>query len=143
MSNIYEVKGNLFSCKYIFMPNVAIAHCVSADYALGAGFAREIENRYSIRNKLKQIGSGVYPDSIYCDSIINIVTKQNYWNKPTYETFTLALIKTLSVCKEHNVKLLIMPRIGCGLDKLDWDKCREIIKNELVDNGIDCIVYSL
>lgn len=33
-------------------------------------------------------------------------------------------------CNRHNVKYLAMPKIGCGLDKLQWGKVEEIILEE-------------
>lgn len=34
-----------------------------------------------------------------------------------------------------------MPRIGSGLDKLDWNECRRYIQEILVDGGINVEVY--
>lgn len=33
-----------------------------------------------------------------------------------------------------------MPKIGCGLDKLEWDKVEEIIKETFKDCDIDILV---
>lgn len=34
-------------------------------------------------------------------------------------------------CEEQRVKKLAIPRIGCGLDRLEWEKVRDLIKEEV------------
>ena len=93
-----------------------MAHCISADYALGAGIAKDVECRYSVRNQLKRLNRRLCPDCIAVGNILNIVTKPRYWDKPTYESFTKALIYTKEVCKKLGINHIVMPKIGCGLD---------------------------
>ena len=67
-----EKKGNLFNLnndKYFF------AHCISADYNLGAGIAVEFQKRIKLRSALKNIGSRTYPELITINHIFNLVTK--------------------------------------------------------------------
>ena len=46
---IKEIKKDLFT-----MPNdYALAHCISADFALGAGIAKEFDKRFDARKKNK------------------------------------------------------------------------------------------
>lgn len=73
-----EIKGDLFQSEYLKDKETRILHCISADYALGAGFAREIESRYHIKEYLKIVGKHNFPEVIAVDNIINMVTKQNY-----------------------------------------------------------------
>lgn len=143
MAELIELYGDLFQSQYLNQPNTAILHCVSADYALGAGIAAQIESRYHVRNILKSTNRYQYPDCILVNGILNMVTKANYWNKPTYANFELALELVLNVCMQVGITTIIMPRIGCGLDKLDWEHCRNMIITNLVNNGITCLVYSL
>ena len=44
------------------------------------------------------------------------------------------------VCKANNIKKVAMPVIGCGLDKLKWDKVSKIIKNIFKDIDIEILV---
>ena len=45
---IKEIKKDLFT-----MPNdYALAHCISADFALGAGIAKEFDKRFNCRKRL-------------------------------------------------------------------------------------------
>ena len=141
MASFVEINGDIFKSEFIGNPNTAILHCVSSDYALGAGIAKEIEARFKVRNTLKDLNRHFYPDCILVNGIMNMVTKDKYWNKPTYDSFDTALEIACGLCHKCGIDTLIMPRIGSGLDKLDWEICREMIKSRLVNNSINCIVY--
>lgn len=134
-----EKKANLFN----FEKEYALAHCISSDYALGAGIAVDFNKKYHLKNNLQQVGSGIYPDCIYINGIFNLVTKKKYWNKPTYDS----LEKSLRMMKEQAIKLNIlkiaMPKIGCGLDRLQWPQVREIIKKVFEDSDIEILICNL
>lgn len=137
-------KGNLFDLdnnKYTF------AHCISLDCAMGAGIAKQFVKNYPhmreiLQNTIKEHHIN-YPTAIaYIDNenstkvdVINLITKANYWNKPTYETLEGALMKAKSLCIYHDVRYLAMPKIGSGLDKLQWNKVEEMIKG--IFRGLD------
>jgi len=65
--------------------------------------------------------------------IYYLITKEYSNSKPTYSTITAAIKKLRDFIITHGVKLLAIPRIGCGLDKLDWSIVRGIIVNEFQD----------
>lgn len=44
---------------------------------------------------------------------------------------------------QHNVAAIAMPRIGCGLDGLVWDRVREILTDVYKDTDIKISVYSI
>lgn len=44
------------------------------------------------------------------------------------------------VCKANNINKVAMPRIGCGLDRLEWDKVSEIIQDVFKDTNIEILV---
>ena len=46
-------------------------------------------------------------------------------------------------CEENNVKALALPKIGCGLDKLSWDKVSEMVRSIFREVEIDITVYYL
>ena len=138
MAGYSERPGNVFN--YV-QPAKPLAHCISSDYALGAGIAKQVEARYHIRNRLMGTARYLYPDCIITGEVVNIVTKDKYWNKPTYQSFQEALKITRDLCLKYNITTLVMPRIGSGLDKLDWNECRRYIQEILVDGGINVEVY--
>lgn len=132
-------KRNLFDVprKYLF------AHCISADFTLGAGVAKTFNKTFDMRNKLlKQ-----YPDFEYVkgeallvDGVYNLVTKNRYWEKPTYSSLNSALEDLREQVIDNHVEYLAMPKIGCGLDKLDWDIVYNMIVDTFDDLDIDILI---
>lgn len=134
-----EEKRDLFSVPEEYF----LAHCISADYALGAGIAAEFQRRFHLRSHLNEIGGHIYPDCIRFGRIFNLVTKNNYWNKPTYESLTVAIRMMKAQCELTKIQKLAMPKIGCGLDRLQWGRVMEILKAEFADTDIEILVCSL
>lgn len=133
-----EIYGDLFEsdAKYL-------AHCVSSDYALGAGIAVQFAKRYNMRNKLKAVGTHKYPDAILIDNVFNLVTKNKYWMKPTLQTLRESLIMMRAICVAKGIKDIAMPKIGAGLDRLAWMHVSEIIKDVFKNTDIRIRVYIL
>lgn len=141
-----EKKGNLFELdgKY------TLVHCISEDCAMGAGIAVEFKKRFGMKSYLLetiQQAPKYYPCAIFYpfgkQKVINMITKKKYWNKPTYESFVIALKEVRDICIGREIKYLAMPKIGCGLDKLQWEKVREIIKEIFKDIEIEIEVRYL
>ena len=132
----HEEKLNLFSIDDSYY----IAHCISADFALGAGIAKEIDKRFNTRAKLFYKfpdGFEYYLDEnntngecILTDRVLNLVTKRKYYDKPTYKSMDQALTMMREVCIHNNITKVAMPTIGCGLDRLSWNRVRDIIINK-------------
>ena len=148
---ITEVKQDLFE------PGIhgIFAHCISADFALGAGIAREFAKRHvkdslnSLYNDFTWVDHGIalytYMPETY--GVYNLVTKEHYFDKPTYKSLKEALVSmkeqiecsSLYACSDEPIKI-VMPKIGCGLDKLDWSKVKLIIKETFCGMDVDIIV---
>ena len=124
---INEIKGNLFDS------SDCLAHCVSRDFSMSAGIAVRFSNLFGGKDELKNqnvnIGevAWLYRNDRY---IYYLVTKENYWNKPTYDNFRTSIRNLFILCVKHDVKSLSIPKLGCGLDKLQWDKVKQIIIEE-------------
>ena len=142
-----EKKMNLFEVSKDYY----LAHCISDDFVLGKGIAVEFNKRYQMRKKLKKLypdleGTNFHLGGVGCiliDNVFNLVTKEKYYYKSTYETLERAITSMVSQCIELNVKKLAIPKIGCVLDRLEWDKVREIIKEAFADTDIEILVCSL
>lgn len=138
-----EIKGDLFSVPEYYY----LAHCVSADFALGAGIAKQFDELYNMRYKLNEY----YTDQKYqcvgralmVGKVFNLVTKQRYWQKPTYDTLHKSLMALKLHCMKLDIKKLAMPKIAAGLDRLEWNKVSEIIKEAFGDMDIEIRVYVL
>lgn len=138
-----------------------LVHCIDATARMGAGIAREF-TRLGIKDALiKSRGtSGSTHNRSYFDgkgycifvttekcpwTVANLVTKARHYEKPTYKTIKDALhdLKCGLLSCYPNVKHIGMPLIGCGLDKLEWSKVSEIIKNQFADTDIEITVCKL
>lgn len=126
-----------------------LVHCISADLAMGAGIAKEFAKR-GVKAQLQrgyqdiEVGDCLVSNTTGWRAELNLVTKEKYWQKPTYETMRMALEDAEFLCCEgtmndENVKLA-MPRIGCGLDKLEWSKVKAIIAEVFVDTDVEILV---
>lgn len=136
-----EIKKDLFT----MTDNYYLAHCISSDAKMGAGIAVEFKKRFklaSLQEMAKQ--SPLEIGKCYkAGRALNLVTKSKYWHKPTYESLTQAVVSMRDVCLEEGITALAMPQIGCGLDKLQWGKVREIIKEVFEDTEVDIVVCTL
>lgn len=74
--------------------------------------------------------------------IYYLVTKKYSTDKPLFENLVCALEKMRNHCAEHSVKRLAMPRIGCGLDRLEWRDVKPKIEEVFSDLDISITVYN-
>lgn len=118
-----------------------LAHCINASYVLGRGIAAQFEEKYNMSEKLRQehpiraVGMALKIDNVY-----NLVTKERHYNKPKRMDLQMALNDMKWQMKYNNEKLLAMPRIGCGLDRLHWEDVKPMIERTFNDTGIDILI---
>lgn len=124
-----------------------LAHCISADFAMGAGIAKEFVNRFNVRQEtLDRYPKDVWNGHGYClpltphIPVYNLVTKQRYYHKPTYETLGDALLELKERVKDDKVTKLAMPLIGCGLDRLNWYQVCNMIQQIFADTDIEILI---
>jgi O-acetyl-ADP-ribose deacetylase (regulator of RNase III) len=129
-----------------------LAHCISADFGMGKGIVVEFNKRFDLKKKLQSR----YPDYISqynhhriggdCileGRVLNLITKERYFHKPTIITMRLALQKMKKLCIDNNITKIAMPTIGAGLDRLAWSNVSEQIKQIFDDTGIEILVCKL
>jgi hypothetical protein len=121
------------------------AHCISSDCAMGAGIAVDFQKKFHLRNYLLSFPEcrRKPPTIIYYNRVFNLITKAKYWHKPTYESLMQCLVELKKQCIDTEVKYLAMPKIGCGLDRLQWGKVKEIIEQVFSDTEIEILVCYL
>ena len=144
-----EEVGNLFTAP----EGSYLAHCISADFAMGKGIATEFVQRYDEKAILmkrypeflaiyrKLCGKGQYGTCIVDGRICNLVTKERYWQKPTLQSLKDALL--ILKKKVPRDASIAMPMIGAGLDRLPWEKVREILQEVFQDTDVQITVYAL
>ncbi|XP_003207600.1 ADP-ribose glycohydrolase OARD1 isoform X1 [Meleagris gallopavo] len=136
------VKGDLFSCP----PTDALAHCISEDCRMGAGIAVLFKKKFGgvqeLLDQQKKTGevAVLQRDDRY---IYYLITKKKVSHKPTYEDMRKSLEAMKTHCLNNGVTDISMPKIGCGLDRLDWDKVSAILGEVFEDTDIKITVYTL
>lgn len=137
---IKTIKGNLFDAPRGFY----LAHCISADFALGAGIAVQFNDRYNMRYRLREMYEhGEVGKAIMIDEVFNLVTKERAYDKPTYDSLRDALWNMRECMQSYAIDKIAMPRIGCGLDRLDWDRVYDIIADTFADLDVEILIYEL
>ena len=143
---IREEKRDLFTVPQGYY----LAHCISGDYALGAGIAKQFVEVYNMRFKLHK--NFPIPDgdkfanvgeALLVDNVFNLVTKARCFHKPTYDTLYDTLVDMRDQCEELDITKLAIPYIGCGLDRLQWDNVKDVIEDVFEDTDIEILVCSL
>lgn len=142
-----EEKGDLFAAE--MLSNYALCHCISSDFALGAGIAKEFA-KMGVKKALCENFPKQWQGRGYClitvtngVTVANLVTKERYFYKPTLETLRQALENLRKQALEMKLTRIAMPKIGCGLDKLEWTVVREIIRDVFADTDIEILVRSI
>lgn len=136
-----EIQMDLFSVSEEYY----LAHCISSDYVMGGGIAVPFNKKFNLKQQFSHIDPKLleHPTCILLGRVFNLITKKNVWHKPTYETLKQSLIKMRDICNEKNIQKIAMPKIGCGIDKLEWPKVSEIIKEIFSKFNIEILVCYL
>ena len=134
-----EIEGDLFSSKG------CLAHCVSADFHMGVGVAKQVKTRYpttypkDVNHKRQPVfAQWIEGERRY---VYHLVTKQRYFEKPTYESVKTSLQQMRTHAEWSGVHRISMPRMGCGLDKLNWSEIRSLIKDVFKGSHVAITVY--
>lgn len=113
-------------------PDVWFVQCISADFACGKGIAIEFNKRFSTKQELlKYYRPDVWNGKGYClvtSHVLNLVTKAKYYMKPSEKTMRTALKELRNIVITYGIKSIAMPKIGCGLDRMDWEVVRSFIQ---------------
>lgn len=141
-----EIKIDLFEYEPTTQ-NFYYLHCISRDFALGLGIAKSFRNKFNLTKEVLTKGI-IFNNLSLTSNVFNLITKSKYWQKPTYDSLRNALInvkKTIFALNGNNTKdiQLIMPKIGCGLDKLMWKNVKNIIKEVFDDTELDIVICYL
>ncbi|XP_049766802.1 uncharacterized protein LOC126100257 isoform X2 [Schistocerca cancellata] len=138
---VTEIYGDLFNAP----ADYSLAHCVAEDMRMGSGIAvtfrqmfRRVEELLDQRKRQGQVAV-LELDGRF---IYYLVTKPESNGKPTMETLERSLVAMRQHVIENNVKNLAMPRIGCGLDRLEWRRVKPLIESIFTGTGAQITVYN-
>ena len=126
-----------------------LCHCIARDFRANRGIAKEFNKRYNLINTLNYLRNNNLLDTKDKNCIIvnlnnvkicNLITKNITYNKPTYETFSLAITELKNEIEKLKINKIAMPGlIGCGLDRLDKKKVHQIVYDLLKDLDLEII----
>lgn len=132
-----EERGDLFA-EEIISSGYALCHCISSDFALGAGIAKQFA-KMGVKKQLCEKFPKQWNGRGYClitetNGVVvgNMVTKERYFHKPTLETLRQSLEDFRESALELKLLKIAMPKIGCGLDRLEWLDVRKIVQEVLL-----------
>ena len=139
-----EINGDLFDSDEKY----TLVHCISADCAMGAGIAKTFDSKMPqmkklLKSTIRENNMQGYFAILYIGerNVINLITKERYWHKPSYSSLKASLLNAKEITIHNNIKYLAMPVIGCGLDRLQWSKVSAMIKEIFADTDIEIVVY--
>lgn len=142
---LIEEKNDLFN----YEGKAWLAHCISADFGMGKGIVVQFNERYNLKNyMIKNFPRNNWVGRGYClpvkeYKVFNLITKDKYHKKPTYDTVRQALIHMRNYAVIDKINRIAMPTIAAGLDGLNWDKVRKVIIEVFTNTDIEIIVCSL
>ena len=130
-----------------------LAHCISADFGMFGGIVVEFNKRWDMKNKLIQdygdqqfrfhqgivLSEPVYDNDVPT-MVFNLITKITVADRPTYKSLHTTLVTLKSNMKNMRLHKLAIPKIGCGIDGLDWEIVSKDIQEVFKDTDIDILV---
>ncbi|KAJ8314765.1 hypothetical protein KUTeg_006915 [Tegillarca granosa] len=137
-----QKKGDLFSTP----ETESLAHCISEDCRMGKGIAVIFKKKFAGIEDLKRQDKKPGEVAVLKRGqrfVYYLITKAKANDKPTYDTLKSSLKEMKRHCKQNNVTHLSIPRIGCGLDGLDWDEVSVILCEIFSDMNLILTVYAL
>ncbi|AKU37505.1 ADP-ribose glycohydrolase [Scale drop disease virus] len=140
MAIIQYITGDLFTS------TESLAHCISEDCVMGAGIAVHFKRRFQgvldLKSQMRKPGqcAVLKRNNRF---IYYLVTKKRYCDKPTYTDLRKSLEHMKLHCLQNNVNHVSIPKIGCGLDGLQWSHVANIIESVFHNTNITLTVYML
>ena len=74
--------------------------------------------------------------------VFYLVQNQAVHQKPTFFSLESALVDMRRLFKKYDVKAIAIPRIGCGLDQLEWTRVKMIINKTFHFSGVKITAYT-
>lgn len=142
------IKGDLFTAPKKY----SLAHCIAVDAIMGAGIAvnfRLIFNQQQlIREYLENVDikdrvGSIVPLKYNNIWIYNLITKKKSISKPKLINLEKSLINMKKHMIKNNIFNVAMPKIGSGIDKLEWDDVLNILVRLFKSKKFDILIYYL
>lgn len=136
---LYHLRGNVLDSD----PGLPILHCISHDARLGAGVARELQQKFNFRNQILAVRRSM-PSLVVTygqRTVLNLITKWRYFEKPTLNNFKRALLALRVFVLQNNIQEIATVRLGTGLDGLAFADVLEALTTVFYDVNVKVYMY--
>lgn len=132
-----EVMSSLFTAPQGYY----LAHCITSDFSLDAGIAKEFDDIYDMKSKLFLFYGSSNKKETVCrallvDNVFNLVVKKDPTKKAKYKNLRRALYDMRDQMERMMVTRLAIPKLGTGHEGLEWGKVKKIIQDVFDDSDI-------
>lgn len=136
----------LQACLFSAPQHVSLAHCVAEDFKMGQGIAVDFNAKFDNKTLLLSQGKSTGEVAVLkleTRYIFYLVTKETSGGKPTLQSLESSLLELKNLCRELNIRELAIPKIGCGLDMLNWSDVKQKIFETFKSEPISITLYVL
>lgn len=148
--NIFKQAAWTFRCKkeniFSAPDDYSLAHCVGSDLQMGAGIAIEFRRKFgNVSNLRRQSAKTGEVAVLKCGKryIYYLVTKKMSTQKPKINDLLESLIAMRLHMRANGVTKIAIPKIGCGLDRLNWKDVFDVIERVFSKEPIEMVLYDI
>jgi O-acetyl-ADP-ribose deacetylase (regulator of RNase III) len=138
----------------VFESTDALGHLISADVHMGAGIAYDFKCEFGgiqelFMQRILPGGVAILERNVDCDGkenlryVYNLVTKVRYSDKTDVQTLQRSLEAMREHALKHDVEIICLPKIGCGLDQMYWPDVYNVIHEVFAHTDIMIKVFVL
>lgn len=114
---------------------------------LSQGIALEFKKRFGGVEEMRALGLHIGDVGALRRGerfVFALVTKErSSGSYPTMASMRQALMSLRERMRRDGVTIVAAPRLGCGLDRLNWPEVRALIREVFDGSGTTFVVYSL
>lgn len=141
--------GNIFDIRTTYPICIPVNGVVKHDgnLVMGAGLALEAVRVFpelpSVLGKmvLEQGNRTFYLKDL---NIFSFPTKEHFKDKSSLNLIRKSAEETLEIMNAYDIGTVCVPKLGCGLGGLDWEReVRPVIKEILTDRVILCLEFNV
>ena len=113
----------------------SIAHCISADFKLGAGIASQIKDKFpsSLPRKARR-NQELHVQSLGQNKYVyHLITKPLHLDRAKYQSLREALLAMRDHLVSFRIGKLGLPHLACGLGNLEMTEVKQFIHESLGD----------
>lgn len=144
---VIEIQGDLFDH---VSEGDAIAHGVNCRGFMGSGIALPIKNMFPnnfLAYNDQCNGQRLQPGDVLASIehgivVFNMATQFEPGPDARYEWVLAAAANLFAYCRDNQIPVVKMPKIGCGIGGLDWDDVRALLE-EIGTDEVTLEVYYL